>query len=59
MKALVTGGTGFVGPYLRLLNNRLYSHEIQNVLPKIGHLAGDVIGWNPMEGPATGFLRRC
>ena len=53
MKALVTGGTGFVGPrLLRLLNKpTVLTRNPERAAEKIGHLAGDVIGWNPMEGP--------
>ena len=53
MKALVTGGTGFVGPrLLRLLNKpTVLTRNPERAAEKIGHLAGDVIGWDPMEGP--------
>ncbi|MEO2040623.1 MAG: NAD-dependent epimerase/dehydratase family protein, partial [Pirellulales bacterium] len=53
MKALVTGGTGFVGPrLLRLLNKpTVLTRNPERAAEKIGHLAGSVIGWNPIEGP--------
>ena len=53
MKALVTGGTGFVGPrLLRLLDKpTLLTRNPERTTEKFGHLAGDVIGWNPLEGP--------
>ena len=53
MKALVTGGTGFVGPrLLRLLNKpTVLTRNPERAAEKIGHLAGAVIGWNPLEGP--------
>ena len=53
MKALVTGGTGFVGPrLLRLLDKpTVLTRNPERATEKIGHLAGDVIGWNPLEGP--------
>ena len=53
MKALVTGGTGFVGPrLLRLLDKpTLLTRNPERTAEKFGHLAGDVIGWNPLEGP--------
>ena len=53
MKSLVTGGTGFVGPrLLRLLDKpTLLTRNPERTAEKFGHLAGDVIGWNPLEGP--------
>ena len=53
MKALVTGGTGFVGPrLLRLLDKpTVLTRNPERAAEKIGHLAGDVIGWDPLEGP--------
>ena len=53
MKALVTGGTGFVGPrLLRLLNKpTVLTRNPERAAEKIGHLTGDIIGWNPLEGP--------
>ncbi len=55
MKALVTGGTGFVGPrLLRLLDKpTLLTRNPERTAEKFGHLAGDVIGWNPLEGTTT------
>ena len=53
MKALVTGGTGFVGPrLLRLLHKpTVLTRNPERAAGKIGHLAGDIIGWDPLEGP--------
>jgi uncharacterized protein (TIGR01777 family) len=53
MKALVTGGTGFVGPrLLRLLDQPVVvSRNPDRARRSIGHLAGRVIRWDPLEGP--------
>ena len=53
MKALVTGGTGFVGPrLLRLLNQpTVLSRNPARAAESIGHLAGNILPWQPLEGP--------
>lgn len=53
MKALVTGGTGFVGPRLLRLLDRptVLSRNPARARATIGHLAGDIIAWDPMQGP--------
>jgi len=53
MKALVTGATGFVGPrLLRLLDKPVVvSRNTDRAKQSIGHLAGRIVRWDPMEGP--------
>jgi uncharacterized protein (TIGR01777 family) len=53
MKALVTGATGFVGPrLLRLLDKPVVvSRNPDRAKQSIGHLAGRVVRWDPLEGP--------
>ena len=53
MKALVTGGTGFVGPrLLRLLDQPVVvSRNPERARRSIGHLAGRIVRWDPLEGP--------
>ncbi|RLS77449.1 MAG: TIGR01777 family protein [Planctomycetota bacterium] len=53
MKALVTGGSGFVGPrLLRLLDRPLVlSRNPARAERAIGHLAGGIVGWDPLAGP--------
>ncbi len=53
MKALVTGGTGFVGPrLLRLLDKpTVLSRSPERATASIGHLAGRILPWEPLEGP--------
>jgi uncharacterized protein (TIGR01777 family) len=53
MKALVTGATGFVGPrLLRLLDKPVVvSRNPDRARQSIGHLAGRIVRWDPMEGP--------
>lgn len=53
MKALVTGATGFVGPrLLRLLDKPVVvSRNPDRAKQSIGHLAGRIVRWDPMEGP--------
>jgi len=53
MKALVTGGSGFVGPRLLRLLDRptVVSRDPERARRSIGNLAGRIIRWNPLEGP--------
>ena len=53
MKALVTGATGFVGPrLLRLLDKPVVvSRNPDRAKQSIGHLAGRIVRWDPLEGP--------
>jgi len=53
MKALVTGGTGMVGPrLLRLLDKpTVLSRNPERARQSIGHLAGRIISWDPLQGP--------
>lgn len=53
MKALVTGGSGFVGPrLLRLLDRPLVlSRNPERAQRSIGHLAGRIVRWDPEDGP--------
>lgn len=53
MKALVTGGTGFVGPrLLRLLDQpTVLSRNPERAKASIGHLAGQILPWEPLDGP--------
>jgi uncharacterized protein (TIGR01777 family) len=53
MKALVTGATGFVGPrLLRLLDKPVVvSRNPDRARQSIGHLAGRIVRWDPLEGP--------
>ena len=53
MKALVTGTTGFVGPrLLRLLEQpTVLTRRPDRAAESIGHLAGKIVRWNPLEGP--------
>lgn len=53
MKALVTGGTGFLGPRLLRMLDRptVLTRSPDRARGSIGHLAGRIIGWNPAEGP--------
>lgn len=53
MKALVTGATGFVGPrLLRLLDQPIVlTRNPERASESIGHLAGRILRWEPLEGP--------
>jgi len=53
MKALVTGGTGFVGRRLleRLDHPVLLSRNVERAQRAVGHLCGRVLGWDPLDGP--------
>ncbi|MGI9178598.1 MAG: TIGR01777 family oxidoreductase [Pirellulales bacterium] len=53
MTALVTGGTGFVGPrLLRMLDQpTVVTRNPDRARQSIGHLAGRIIRWDPREGP--------
>ena len=55
MKALVTGGSGFVGPRLLRLLDRpvVVSRNPARAQQSIGHLAGRIVHWDPMEGPPS------
>ncbi len=55
MKALVTGATGFVGPrLLRLLDKPVVvSRNPDRAKQSIGHLAGRILRWDPLEGPPS------
>lgn len=59
MKALVTGATGFVGPrLLRLLASpTVLTRNPDRARQTIGHLAGRIIRWDPLQGaaPAEAF----
>ena len=53
MRALVTGGTGFVGPRLLRMLDRptIVSRNPDRARQSIGHLAGRIVRWDPLEGP--------
>ncbi len=53
MRALVTGGTGFVGPrLLRMLDQPIVvSRNPDRARQTVGHLAGRIVRWDPLEGP--------
>lgn len=53
MRALVTGATGLVGPrLLRLLDSPVVlSRDPDRARTSIGHLAGEIVRWDPMAGP--------
>ncbi|MFM8735737.1 MAG: TIGR01777 family oxidoreductase [Pirellulales bacterium] len=53
MKALVTGGTGFLGPRLLRLLDRptVLTRNPDRARGSIGHLAGRIVAWNPADGP--------
>ena len=53
MKALVTGGTGFLGPrLLRMLDGpTVLTRNPDRARSSIGHLAGRIVAWNPADGP--------
>jgi len=53
MTALVTGGTGFVGPRLLRMLDRptVLSRNPDRARRSIGHLAGRIVRWDPLEGP--------
>jgi uncharacterized protein (TIGR01777 family) len=53
MKALVTGGTGFVGKQLLNLLDRptVLSRDVSRAQRAVGQVAGRVIGWDPLAGP--------
>lgn len=53
MRALVTGGTGFIGPrLLRMLDRPIVvSRNPDRARQSIGHLAGRIVRWDPLEGP--------
>ncbi len=53
MKALVTGGTGFVGRQLLGLLDRptVLSRDVSRGQRTVGRSAGRVVGWDPQAGP--------
>ena len=53
MKALVTGGTGFVGRRLLPLLDRpiVLSRNVERAQRSVGRFAGRVLGWDPLDGP--------
>ena len=53
MRALVTGGTGFVGPRLLRMLDRptIVSRNPDRARQSIGHLADRIVRWDPLEGP--------
>ena len=53
MRALVTGGTGFVGPRLLRMLDRpvVLSRNPDHARRSVGHLAGRIVRWDPLEGP--------
>jgi uncharacterized protein len=53
MKALVTGGTGFVGRQLLGLLDRptVLSRDVSRGQRTVGQSAGRVVGWHPQAGP--------
>jgi uncharacterized protein (TIGR01777 family) len=53
MTALVTGGTGFVGPRLLRMLDRptVLTRNPDRARQSIGHLAGRIIRWDPLTGP--------
>lgn len=53
MKALVTGGTGFVGRHLLPLLDRpvVLSRDAERAQRSVGHLCGRVVAWDPADGP--------
>jgi uncharacterized protein (TIGR01777 family) len=53
MTALVTGGTGFVGPRLLRMLDRptVVTRNPDRARQSIGHLAGRIIRWDPLTGP--------
>ena len=59
MTALVTGATGFLGPRLLRLLDRpvVLTRNPDRARSRIGHLAGRIIAWDPLQGPpgATAF----
>jgi len=54
MKALVTGGTGFVGRRLLPLLDRpiVLSRNVDRAQRSVGQFAGRVLAWDPLDGPA-------
>jgi uncharacterized protein (TIGR01777 family) len=53
MKTLVTGATGMVGPrVLRMLDRpTVVTRNPDRARQSIGHLAGRIVGWDPLAGP--------
>jgi hypothetical protein len=53
MKALVTGGTGFVGRQLLPLLDRpiVLSRSVERAQRSVGRHAGRVLAWDPLDGP--------
>jgi uncharacterized protein (TIGR01777 family) len=53
MRAIVTGATGFVGPRLLRLLDRptVLTRNPVRAAASIGHLAGEIVAWDPMAGP--------
>jgi uncharacterized protein (TIGR01777 family) len=53
MKALVTGGTGFVGKRLLPLLDRpiVLSRNPERAHRSVGESSGRIVAWDPMEGP--------
>lgn len=53
MKTLVTGATGMVGPrVLRMLDRpTVLTRNPDRARQTIGHLAGRIVGWDPLAGP--------
>ena len=53
MKALVTGGTGFVGTrLLRLLDSPIVlSRNVERARRAVGGASGRVLAWDPLDGP--------
>jgi nucleoside-diphosphate-sugar epimerase len=53
MKALVTGGTGFVGRRLLPLLDRpiVLSRNAERAQRSVGQHCGRVLAWDPLDGP--------
>jgi uncharacterized protein (TIGR01777 family) len=53
MKALVTGGTGFVGRHLLPLLDRpiVVSRDAERAQRSVGRFCGRVLAWDPLDGP--------
>ncbi len=55
MRALVTGGTGFVGPHLLRLLERpmVLSRDATSARQKFARFGADVRQWDPNAGPPS------